>query len=177
MYYILTFLLFCTSQAFSFDVHTLPVHRIEAEKVRTEDKKIILEGSVVAVLDLGTVTCGKAVVLMDESSKHEKKEDFSRLIEMEQHVIVNFTDGSLLSADRGTIDCMKREGIFWGSDTEKVIYETSLAEEEVDKSRMRASSNCLRGVLVKTESGWKLEDLNAEGAVCIEYRPEKGKKK
>ena len=169
------FFLYWTVCIFALDVHSLPVHRIEAEKVRTEDKKIMLEGSVVAVLDLGTVTCGKATVVMDESSKREKTEDFSRLIEMEKHVLINFTDGSLLSADRGTIDCIKKEGVFWGSDQEKVIYETPHVEGS-EKSRMRASSNCLKGVLVKTESGWKLDDLNAEGAVRIEYQPEKSKK-
>ena len=176
MYRLLLFFLSCSSSVFALDVHALPVHSIEAEKVRTEDKKIILEGSVVAVFDLGTATCGRAVVLMDDLEKHEKKEDLSRLIEMEQHVVVTFTDGSFLSADHGSIDCIKREGTFWGSDTEKAVYETSLADRS-ERSRMRASGHCLHGVLVKTDSGWTLDDLNAEGAVRIEYRPEKDKKK
>ena len=169
------FLFLCgVMPAFSLDVHSLPLHRIEAEKVRTEEKKILLEGSVVAVLDLGTMTCGKAIVTMNETSKREKKEDLTRLLDMEQHVEVRFTDGGFLSADHGIVDCVKSEGVFWGSDTEKGIYETALVEKG-KKSLMRASSHCLRGRLVKTEAGWTLDDLNAEGAVCIEYRPEEGK--
>lgn len=171
MYYLFLFLC-CFSTVFSLDVHSLPLHRIEAEKVKTEEKKIILEGSVVAVLDLGTMTCGKAIVTMNEtSSKRDKKEDITRVLDMEQHVEVHFSDGGFLSADHGIVDCVKREGVFWGSDTEKVVYETALIEKG-KKSRMRASSHCLRGKLVKTEVGWTLDDLNAEGSVCIEYRPE-----
>lgn len=172
------FFIFCvtsvTVSLFGFDVRSLPIHRIEAEKVHSEAKKIILEESVLAVLDMGTVTCGKAIIFIEETANREKKDMLSRFIEMEKQVLVKFSDGSILSADRGRIDCMKREGVFWGSDTEKVVYERSLSEES--GARMRASGYSLHGMLVKTDAGWMLDDVNAEGAVCIEYRPKELKK-
>lgn len=164
MLYIL--FIFLTSCAFGLDMHSLPVHSVEADKVRSEPGKIYLEGSVKAVLDLGTVTCEKAVLLLDNASKDEKV--ISRVIELENHVDIRFTDGSVLLAHKGVIDCMKRIGTFTASQEEKVIYETQLDPED-ENSHVRATSNRLVGKLSRLNDKWKLNDLNAEGAVRIEY--------
>lgn len=149
------------------DVASLPIHSVEAQKVHSLDKKIILEGSVVAVLDLGTVTCEKAILFMENPSKGN--DIVSRTIEMENNVLIDFSDGSHLAANRGVIDCVKREGIFYASPQEKVVYDTLLDEKD-PTSHVRATSSILKGRLVKKEDGWKLDDLHAEGSVRIEYK-------
>ena len=159
---------------FSLDIHSLPIHSIEADKVRSETGKIYLEGSVKAVLDLGVVTCEKALLLLDKGAKEDKV--VSRVIELENHVEIQFTDGGNLQAHKGVIDCVKRMGTFTASPEEKVIYETQLDEQDPN-SIARATSNKLVGKLVRQEKGWKLDDLNAEGAVRIEYLPKTDKNK
>lgn len=157
-------------QAFCLEAKTLPIHSIEAQKVLSEDKKIFLEGSVVAVLDFGTVRCQKATLVMDKDPK--TGEVSSRTIEMQDRVSIHFTNGNILLAHKGVIDCLNRTGIFTALGDEKVVYEThSEGDENV---LMRGVSNLLRGKLVKREKSWELDDVEAEGAVRIDYRPVSG---
>lgn len=167
MRYILLFLLY-TATSFAIDMSSLPIHSIEADKVHSESGKIHLEGSVKAVLDLGTVTCEKATLHIAGGAKDIKV--ISREIELENHVDIHFTDGSILKAHKGVIDCEKRVGTFSASQEEKVVYDTQLDPKD-DNSHVRATSNHLVGKLVRTDDKWKLDDLNAEGSVRVEYLP------
>lgn len=162
------FFLMLSSASFAVDIHSLPIHSIEADKVHSEAGKITLEGSVKAILDIGTVTCEKAILKIDGNAKDAKM--FSREIELENHVDIHFSDGSVLTSHKGVIDCINRIGTFTASPEEKVVYLTQLDPQD-ENSHVRATSNRLVGKLVRTDNKWKLDDLNAEGAVRVEYLP------
>ena len=161
-------LIFFPWPLFPFQAPSIPIQNVEAESIEFHNKEISLRGDVSVKYDMGLIRCDQAIVTLSEKSK-----DGSTLspekIDLFGHVAIDFSDGSTLSSEKGELFCMKREAVFYGSPTEKVVY-ISYCDEEGKKVPVKASGKKITARIVKDPAGTtSLSDIRGEGAVTIEY--------
>lgn len=149
---------------------------IKAKDVRFDGRKIILTGDVCIEGRLGTVHCDKAELLLPESDEKNKPATSSLALSpekifLQKNVILKLNDGSRLTADEADICCLSLESVFRATLPHKVVY-IAYVEEEGSKIPVKTSCTSMRVKMQRDkESAYVLSDVQAEGAVTIEYQP------
>ncbi len=142
---------------------------IEANSADYDGKKISMAGSVYIQHEFGNIRCEKGVLLMKPAS--DKRFDPDRIM-LSGAVEVTLHDGSILTSDDADIDCKTLEGVFTANAPQKVVYITRV-EEEGNAVPVKTMSRAMRVVMKKEEgdkSSYVIQDIQAEGAVNIEYQ-------
>jgi lipopolysaccharide assembly outer membrane protein LptD (OstA) len=158
-------------------VSTMPVYAgkqsLAADSVDYDGKKIQMMGAVNIQHEFGNICCDKGVLIMKEASA--KRLDFDRIL-LHGHVNVVLHDGSILTAEEADINCETLEGVFSSSAPEKVVYSTRV-EENGSFVPVKTVSRSMRVTVKRAANSDKSEyiihDIQAEGAVNIEYQIEK----
>ena len=142
--------------------------KIEADSADYDGKKIRMCGKVFLQHEFGNIRCEKAVMLMKEGS--DKRIDPERIL-LYGNVQVGLRDGSVLHADEADINCMTLEGVFTAEAPNKVSYLTRI-EEEGKSCPVKTTSRAMRVIMKRENKEYVIHDLQAEGAVNIEYQQE-----
>ncbi len=149
-----------------------PRTNLEADRADYDGNKIRVEGAVCIRHEFGDIRCDKGVLLMKAGS--EKRLDLDRIL-LYGAVEVVLQDGSVLTSDEADINCQTLEGVFTAAPPEKVTYLTRV-EEDGQTVPVKTQSRAMR-VQMKKQEGEKtqyvIHDVQAEGAVNIEYQHEK----
>lgn len=143
---------------------------MEADSADYDGKNIRMAGNVHIEHEFGTIDCLKGVVVMKEGSK--MRFDPDRIL-LSGEVLVVLHDGSELRSDEADINCDTLEGVFTAEAPQKVEYVTRV--EEAGKTvPVKTMSRAMRISMKKEEatSQYVVQDIQAEGAVNIEYQQE-----
>lgn len=146
----------------------LPIKQLEAEHVTFDEKTLLLVGHVKVIHEIGTLQCDHGKLLLPQEKKGDEAIAVNTIF-LNGNVIIDFTDGSRLTADEGEIDCRTLEGTFIASPPGKVTY-TSFAINDRLKIPVKATGKALKAKIIKTPEGYALTSLRGEGAVNIEYQ-------
>jgi len=148
----------------------LEATEIEANKAEYDGDKIRLTGNVHIEHDFGEIHCDRGVMLMAKGQKRYAPE---RIL-LNDNVHVKLKDGSILTSEEADIDCQTLVGLFTAKAPQKVEYLTLMLEG--DKTfPVKATSRAMRVMMKKQEipkSEYVIQDVQAEGAVNIEYQNE-----
>lgn len=159
--FLLLFFLISTS------AHADTLTQIEAQDVDFDGKKVRLAGQVHVAHEFGDIYCTRAVLILTEGQK-----GFSphRII-LDGDVEVKLHDGSQINSEEADIDCKTLEGVFVAGDAKKVIYSTFVGDAK-NKVPVKALSRAMKISLKKSENGsnYEISDVQAEGAVKVEYQ-------
>lgn len=143
---------------------------IEANQADYDGDKIRLTGKVHIQHEFGEIFCDRGVMLM---MKGEKRFSPERIL-LNDNVEVKLKDGSILTSEQADIDCITLIGLFTATAPQKVEYLTLMLEG--DKTfPVKATSRAMRVTMKKADtpkSEYVIQDVQAEGAVNIEYQNE-----
>lgn len=148
---------------------------IETDNADYDGKQILMHGSVRINHEFGNLACDKGVLVVKEDGQSRLDPD---RIFLYGAVRVVLHDGSILTSEEADINCHTLEGVFTATAPQKVVYITRV--EEGDKAvPVTTMSRCMR-VTMKKQSGqavgqksqYVIQDVQAEGAVQIEYSQE-----
>ncbi len=142
--------------------------KIEADSADYDGKKIRMCGKVFLQHEFGNIRCDKGVMLMKEGS--DKRIDPERIM-LYGSVEMVLKDGSILKADEADIHCTTLEGVFTAEAPNKVSYFTRI-EEEGKTCPVKTTSRAMRIIMKRENQEYVIHDLQAEGAVNIEYQQE-----
>lgn len=168
MRYLLVFL-FLSSQLVAADQALLPIHNIEAEHINFNEKTIHLVGNVKVVHEFGIITCQEGTLILRQEKKEGETLPVERIL-LKDSVSIDFSNGHMLSADEGDIDCSTLEGVFLSGQDRVVTYISSSTNGPL-KTPLKATSKALKGKITKSSQGYELTALQGEGAVHIESLP------
>ena len=158
-----------------FELHAASKTSIQTDNADYDGKQIHMVGAVHIQHEFGNLTCDKGVLVMKE--KGQSRLDPDRIF-LYGSVAVVLHDGSILTSEEADINCETLEGVFTATPPNKVVYVTRV--EEGDKAvPVKTISRCMR-VTMKRQSGqaagqksqYVIQDVQAEGAVQIEYQQE-----
>jgi len=164
--YVLIFFLL-PSCLFGVGLPLLPIQQLEAENIDFNEKIITLTGNVSVAHEIGILHCYKSILHLNDTKTSANELAVNQIL-LYENVTIDFSDGSQLTADEGTLDCVTMESVFISTPPSKVVY-TSYAQDEHQKIPVRASGRVLKAKIVKTPQGYALSSLKGEGAVNIEY--------
>ena len=167
MKYYTVFCLFLACSLEGAGIPVLPLEQAEAEHVDFEERVIHMVGHVKVVHEFGVLCCDEGTLLLPQQ-KSEGDQVAVETILLNGHVNITLTDGSILNANEGIIDCGKREGTFLADPPEKVVY-AGFASDGQRKIPVKATGRALKANITKTADGYSLTSLRGEGAVNIEY--------
>lgn len=164
--------------ALFFILFFMPLHArtsIQADSADYDGKQIRMAGAVHIEHEFGNLSCDKGVMLMKDAA--QKRLDLDRIL-LYGAVEVVLHDGSILTSEEADINCDTLEGVFTSGDPEnKVVYITRV-EEEGKAVPLKTMSRTMR-VTMKKQAGpdgkkaeYVVQDVQAEGAVNIEYQQE-----
>lgn len=164
----------------AFFLLTLPAHAtvktsLETDNADYDGKQIRMVGTVRIQHEFGNLACDRGHILIKE--KGQSRLDPERIF-LNGSVKVVLHDGSVLTSEEADINCETLEGTFTAAAPKKVVYVTRV--EEGDKAvPVTTMSRCMRVSLKKQaghtdgqKSKYVVEDVQAEGAVNIEYQQE-----
>ncbi len=153
---------------FQARLHAGPMTHIEAHQVDYDGKQIHLVGKVHLSHEFGEITCAKAAVLL-MPEQHQSLTP--QRILLQEDVCIKLKDGSQIESDEADIDCQRLEGVFTAAEPKKVMYCTFLQEGK-GQVPVKASSRAMKVAMKKSEtsSTYEIRDVQAEGAVQIEYQ-------
>lgn len=138
---------------------------LEAESVDYDGKKIRMAGAIKIAHEFGDLACNKGVILMKEGMNPER-------ILLYGDVVVVLKDGSILASEEADINCETLEGVFRSTSPQKVEY-TTRVEEDKKAVPVKTMSRSMRVTMKKgTKSEYVISDVQADGAVNIEYTQE-----
>lgn len=163
----LLFLLTVVSATSLFGAPNLPFRNVEAEHVDFDEKILHLVGNVRVDHDFGIMSCRESTVLLRQEKKEGETVPLDHIF-LKGDVCIDFTDGSQLRCDEGTIDCGSLDGTFISNDPGKVVYTTFVSNGST-RIPVKATSKALHATIVKTSEGYALKKLQGEGAVNIAY--------
>lgn len=148
-------------------IPALPLDLVEAEHVDFDEKIIHLVGHVKVAHEVGLLQCDEATLLLPHEKQATEQTAVQEIL-LKGNVLVQFTDGSSLTADDGEIDCQALKGTFFCHPPNKVVY-TGFSGDGDEKIPVRATGRALHANITKTPQGYTLTSLRGEGAVNIEY--------
>ncbi len=153
-----------------FGESSLPFRNVEAEHVDYDEKHLHLVGNVRVEHDFGIMKCHECTLLLRQEKKEGEAMPLDHIF-LKEDVCIDFSDGSRLQCDEGTINCGSLNGIFTSTDPRKVVYTTFMANGST-RTPVTATSRTLHASITKTEDGYALKRLQGEGAVNIAYAKE-----
>lgn len=167
-------ILFLLCLLFTIPAYADTQTHIEADQADYDGKKICMNGNVHIQHDFADITCDKGVMLMDEAS--EKHLSPQRIL-LYGSVKAILHDGSILTSEEADINCQTLEGVFTASAPQKVIYRTRV-EDGQETAAVKTMSRAMRVLMKKQKeegekSHYVVSDMQAEGAVNIEYELDK----
>lgn len=143
----------------------LPIHNIEAEHIDFNEKTIHLVGNVKVDHEFGVIHCQEGTLILRQEKKEGETLPVERIL-LKNDVSIKFSEGHMLLADEGEIDCATLEGVFLASPAHVVTY-LSTSENGPLKAPLKATSKALKGKITKSAAGYELTALRGEGAVHI----------
>jgi hypothetical protein len=157
---------FCILPPLPSESELLPIQHIEAEHIDFDEKTIHLVGTVKVIHEFGVIQCHEATLFLHQEKKTNETLPVERIL-LKTSVMIDFSKGSRLFADEGTINCSTLEGTFISEPPNKVIY-LSHSAEEPSSTPLKATSSALQAKITKTSRGYELSSLKGEGAVRVE---------
>ncbi|MCE5293510.1 MAG: hypothetical protein LLF94_02710 [Chlamydiales bacterium] len=146
---------------------------IQADSADYDGKKIRMAGGVRIQHEFGNIACDKGVMLMKEAP--EVRLDLDRIM-LNGSIELILHDGSVLTAEEADINCKTLEGVFTATEPNKVIYLTRV-EEDGQAIPVKTMSRSMRVTMKREQNGsgsqYVIQDVQALGAVNIEYQQEK----
>lgn len=146
------------------------VSEICADDIDFNGKKMYLTGNVRLTHTFGSLWCDRATLFLAKEHMGDLKHSMPEKILLEDHVKVVMKDASVLTADYAEIYCETQEALFTAKAPNKVEYKTTVAEDEGKRVPIKTTAERIRLKLKKEKSEYVIEDLQGEGAVCIEYQ-------
>ncbi len=172
-FYSLWFILFFFHGSLdAWPLTNLPVQDIEADSTISKKDSIVLQGSVRVRYEIGIVHCDQAIILL-KNRKERQIDPCRERVEFFGNVIVYGFDGSLLKADWGELWYARKEAVFYGSSSQKVVY-TAQKDQSVGGTSppIIISGRKIVAKIARDPSGnSSFTDIQAEGSVTIDYAP------